>query len=53
MEPSHVLKGIGLSDAVGNASIRISFGKHNTLEQVDYFIKKLDGILERMMSAVS
>ena len=53
MEPSHVLKGIGLSDEVGNASIRISFGKHNTLEQIDYFIKKLDGILERMMTAVS
>jgi cysteine desulfurase len=53
MEPSHVLKGIGLSDAVGNASIRISFGKKNTIEEVQYFIKKLDGILERMMATVS
>jgi cysteine desulfurase len=53
MEPSHVLKGIGLSDAIGNASIRVSFGKQNTIEQVDYFIEKLDEILERMMATVS
>jgi len=53
MEPSHVLKGIGQSDAIGNASIRISFGKQNTIEQVDYFIEKLDEILERMMTTVS
>lgn len=53
MEPSHVLKGIGQSDAIGNASIRVSFGKQNSVEQVDYFIEKLDEILERMMTTVS
>jgi cysteine desulfurase len=53
MEPSHVLKGIGRSDAIGNSSIRISFGKQNTLEEVEFFIEKLDGILERMMATVS
>ena len=49
MEPSHVLKGIGVPDAVANSSIRISFGKSNTEEQIYYFIEKLDSILERMM----
>lgn len=53
MEPSHVLKGIGVSDAVANSSIRISFGKSNTEEQVHYFIEKLDSILERMMETAS
>lgn len=53
MEPSHVLKGIGLNDEIGNASIRISFGKHNTLEQVDFFLEKLDAILNRMMATAS
>ncbi|PWN05263.1 cysteine desulfurase family protein [Rhodohalobacter mucosus] len=53
MEPSHVLKGIGQTDAIGNASIRVSFGKQNTVEEVNYFIEKLDGILERMMTTVS
>lgn len=49
MEPSHVLKGIGVPDAVANSSIRISFGKGNSEEQIHYFIEKLDSILERMM----
>ena len=53
MEPSHVLKGIGVSDIVANSSIRISFGKSNTEEQVHYFIEKLDSILERMMETAS
>ncbi len=53
MEPSHVLQGIGVSEAVANSSIRISFGKNNTEKQVHYFIEKLDSILERMMETAS
>jgi cysteine desulfurase len=52
-EPSHVLQGIGVPPAIANSSIRISFGKDNTLEEVDYFLEKLDTILERMMATVS
>ena len=48
VEPSHVLKSIGLPDYLANSSIRISFGKSNTTEQVQYFIEKLDGVLNRM-----
>jgi cysteine desulfurase len=50
MEPSHVLTGIGLPVNVANSSIRISFGKDNTTEQVDYFLEKLGVILNRMMA---
>lgn len=53
MEPSHVLSGIGLPEAVAKSSIRISFGKQNTLEEVRFFVDKLEGILERMFSTVS
>ena len=53
MEPSHVLEGIGTDHAIGSSSIRISFGKQNTVEEVNFFIEKLDGILERMMATVS
>ncbi len=53
MEPSHVLKGIGLPHAVAKSSIRVSFGKHNSVEEVEYFVEKLDGILERMMATAS
>jgi cysteine desulfurase len=53
MEPSHVLQGIGIENSVGNSSIRISFGKDNTVEDVHYFIEKLERILERMMAKAS
>ena len=35
VEPSHVLRAIGLSDAKARSSIRISLGASNTVEQVD------------------
>lgn len=53
MEPSHVLKGIGTPDGVAKSSIRVSFGKHNSVEEINYFIEKLDGILERMIATAS
>lgn len=53
MEPSHVLKGIGLENAIGNSSIRVSFGKHNSEKQVLYFLDKLEEILERMVKVAS
>lgn len=49
MEPSHVLKGIGVPDPIANSSIRISFGKHNSVEEVEFFIQCLSKILDRMV----
>lgn len=53
VEPSHVLKGIGLPDKLANSSIRISFGKDNTVEQVRFFLDKLEGVLNRMTKVPS
>jgi cysteine desulfurase len=50
MEPSHVLSGIGLSQERSNSSIRISFGKQNTKEEITYLAEKLEGILDRMLA---
>lgn len=50
LEPSHVLQGIGLEDDIANSSIRISLGKDNTLEEIDYFIDKIEEIVQRMIS---
>lgn len=50
VEPSHVLKGLGLRDDLAKSSIRISFSRHNTLEEVDYFTSRLPGVVERMMA---
>lgn len=38
LEPSHVLLALGVEEALAHGSIRFSFGKHNTLEEVDYTV---------------
>lgn len=48
VEPSHVLSGIGLDEEIANASIRISLGKDNTEEDVDYFLESLEKVVDRM-----
>lgn len=52
MEPSHVLTGIGLVEGVANSSIRVSFGKKNTEEDIIYFADKLNSVLDRMFALV-
>ena len=48
VEPSHVLAGIGLNDNLAKSSIRVSFGRNNTEEEVIYFVDKLNSVLNRM-----
>lgn len=45
IEPSHVLKAIGLSEKDSKSSIRISIGKNNTKEEIDYLIKNIKDII--------
>lgn len=47
-EPSYVLKAIGLDDVLAKGTIRFSFGKSNTKEDVDYVIEKLKPIIEKL-----
>ena len=42
-KPSHVLKAIGLSDEEAESAIRVTFGKENTKEDVEYLV---DNIIE-------
>lgn len=48
LEPSHVLLAIGVDEALAHGSIRFSFGKSNTLEEVDYVVDKLKEIIARL-----
>lgn len=38
LEPSHVLLALGVPEELAHGSIRFSFGKHNTIEEVDYTV---------------
>ena len=51
LDPSHVLSAIGLDDELAKGSLRISLGESNTKEEVDYFIKELVAIVERLRSS--
>ena len=52
VEPSHVLTGLGLDKNVAKSSIRVSFGKKNTKEDVIYLVEKLNAVLKRMFDFV-
>ena len=39
-EPSKILTGIGLSEEEARCSLRISFSKTNTVEEVDRFLEE-------------
>lgn len=41
LEPSYVLKGLGVGDELAHSSLRLSLGKWTTPEQVDYAIEKI------------
>lgn len=47
---SHVLKAIELEQAYIKGSIRFSLGKTNTKEEIDYVVKKLKEIINRLNS---
>ncbi len=48
LEPSHVLLAMGLPEGLAHGSIRFSFGKDNTPEQVDYAVDALKEIVVKL-----
>ncbi|WP_294303119.1 cysteine desulfurase family protein [uncultured Chryseobacterium sp.] len=44
-KPSHVLKGLGLSDEDALCSIRFSLGKDNTKEEIDAVVKRISKLV--------
>jgi cysteine desulfurase len=48
LEPSHVLKSMGLDDAAAYQAIRFSLGKYNTEEEVDFVIQRVRLTLEEI-----
>jgi len=48
LEPSHVLKALGLEHSQMNSSIRLSLSKFNTKEEIDYVLDVLNKIVIKL-----
>jgi len=48
LEPSHVLLAIGLSHEIAHGSLRITIGKYNTKQEIDYLVESLVEIVNKL-----
>jgi len=48
LEPSYVLRALGLNDEMAHSSLRLSIGRFTTTENIDYAIQKLRGAVEKL-----
>ncbi|MFC1570291.1 cysteine desulfurase family protein [Candidatus Omnitrophota bacterium] len=48
LDPSHVLLATGLPIELAHDSIRVSFGRENTMKDVAYFLEKTPAVIERI-----
>jgi cysteine desulfurase len=52
MEPSYVLRGIGLPDALAQSALRVSFGRFSMADDIDTAIAALRDAVPRLRAAV-
>lgn len=52
LEPSHVLKAMGLDEAVAHGAVRFSLSKFNTRSEIDGFVRELPAILAPLTALV-
>ena len=50
LQPSHVLRAMGVPFTMAHGSIRFSLSIYNTEEEIDFVIEKLPPIIERLRS---
>jgi len=48
VEPSYVLRAMGVPDDLAHASIRFGLGRFNTMEEVEYTIEEVGRIVKRL-----
>ena len=50
LDPSHVLLAIGLPHEIAHGSLRMTLSEETTIEDADYMIDKLQGIVAKLRS---
>jgi cysteine desulfurase len=48
LEPSYVLRAMGLNDELAHSSLRMTIGRYTTLEEVDYVVDRIRENVERL-----
>ena len=48
LSPSHCLLAMGYIPEIAHGSLRLTLGKENTIEEIDYVIESLTGIIEKL-----
>lgn len=48
LEPSYVLRALGLNDELAHSSIRFTVGRYTTEEEIDYTINLVKGAVEKL-----
>lgn len=48
LNPSHILLAIGVPTNVARSSLRVTFGRENTIEDVDYLVENLSRIVKKL-----
>ncbi len=48
IEPSHVLRALGLDEEAAHSSIRIGLGRFNTAEEVDYVAERVADVVRKL-----
>ena len=48
LEPSHVLLALGQSAEQARSSLRLTLGKNNTQDEMEYLLQKLTALVEQL-----
>ena len=48
LEPSYVLRALGLNDELAHSSIRFTLGRYTSEEEIDYTINLVKGAVEKL-----